>query len=216
MLMSRYTLGAVVSAAAMLGANGALANVLANPAFNVVGPAGPTTTQTLAAAGPGQSAAANWTTSQLSQSEVDFLSGLSLVANHEPFTMVHGSLRDPLEEYLLDADAAEASLKLLATRFLLVGHSHFPFLCLENESTPQFVEFTEDAVLPLTEQRWIINPGSTGQPRDRDPRSSYAIYDDQDATIERHRVEYDIEGTQSKMQEAHLPEYLIERLKFGI
>lgn len=62
MLMSRYTLGAVVSAAAMLGANGALANVLANPAFNVVGPAGPTTTQTLAAAGPGQSAAANWTT----------------------------------------------------------------------------------------------------------------------------------------------------------
>ena len=98
-------------------------------------------------------AAANWTTGQLSQSEVDFLSGLPLVANHEPFTMVHGSLRDPLEEYLLDADAAEASLKLLATRFLLVGHSYFPFLCLENQSTPQFVEFTEDAVLPLTEER---------------------------------------------------------------
>ena len=161
-------------------------------------------------------AASNWTTGQLSQSEVDFLSGLPLVANHEPFTMVHGSLRDPLEEYLLDADAAEASLKLLATRFLLVGHSHFPFLCLENQSTPQFVEFTEDAVLPLTEERWIINPGSTGQPRDRDPRSSYAIYDDQNVTIERHRVEYDIESTQNKMREAELPEYLIERLKFGI
>ena len=161
-------------------------------------------------------AAANWTTSQLSQDEVEFLSGLPLVAKNEPFTMVHGSLRDPLEEYLLDADSAEASLKLLASRFLLVGHSHFPFLCLESQGTPQFVEFTEDAVLSLTDERWIINPGSVGQPRDRDPRSSYAIYDDQGMTIQRLRVEYDIEGTQDKMREAHLPDYLIERLKFGI
>lgn len=161
-------------------------------------------------------AAANWTTSQLSQEEVDFLSRLPLVANKDPFTMVHGSLRDPLEEYLLDADAAEASLKLLESRFLLVGHSHFPFLCLENQGTPRFVEFTEDAVISLTEERWIINPGCVGQPRDRNPRSSYAIYDDQRQSIERHRVDYDIESTQNKMREAKLPDYLIERLKFGI
>ena len=161
-------------------------------------------------------AAAHWTTSQLPEDEVEFLSGLPLGANNDPFTMVHGSLRDPLEEYLLDADSAEASLKLLTSRFLLVGHSHLPFICLENKGTPQFVEFTEDAVLSLTEERWIINPGCVGQPRDRDPRSSYAIYDDQATTIERHRVAYDIESTQDKMREAKLPEYLIERLKLGI
>ena len=161
-------------------------------------------------------AAAHWTTSQLPEDEVEFLSGLPLGANNDPFTMVHGSLRDPLEEYLLDADSAEASLKLLTSRFLLVGHSHLPFICLENKGTPQFVEFTEDAVLSLTEERWIINPRCVGQPRDRDPRSSYAIYDDQATTIERHRVAYDIESTQDKMREAQLPEYLIERLKLGI
>ena len=84
-------------------------------------------------------AAAHWTTSQLPEDEVEFLSGLPLVANSDPFTMVHGSLRNPLEEYLLDADSAEASLKLLTSRFLLVGHSHLPFICLENKGAPQFV-----------------------------------------------------------------------------
>ena len=78
------------------------------------------------------------------------------------------------------------------------------------------MEFTEDAVLSLTEERWIINPGCVGQPRARGPRSSYAIYDDQATTIERHGVAYEIESTQNKMREAQLPEYLIERLKLAI
>jgi len=99
-------------------------------------------------------AAAYWTTSQLLEDEVEFLSGLPVLANNDPFTMVHGSLTDPLEECLLDADSAEASSKLLTSRFLLVGHSHLAFICLENKGTPQFVEFTEDAVLSLTEERW--------------------------------------------------------------
>ena len=161
-------------------------------------------------------AAAHWTTSQLPEEEVEFLSELPLVVNNDPFTMVHGSLRAPLEEYLLDADSAAASLKLLTSRFLLVGHSHFPFISLENNGSPKFVEFAEDAVLALTEERWIIKPGCVGQPRDRDPRSSYAIYDDQATTIERHRVAYDIESTQNKMREAQLPEYLIKRLMLGV
>ena len=161
-------------------------------------------------------AAAHWTTSQLSEDEAEFLSGLPLVANSDPFTLVHGSLRDPLEEYLLDQDSAMATLELLSSRFLLVGHSHFPFLCQENKGSPEFVSFTEDEIVPLTEERWIINPGCVGQPRDRDPRSSYAIFDERQMTIQRHRVEYDIEGTQNKMRQAQLPQYLIERLKFGI
>ena len=161
-------------------------------------------------------AAATWTTKQLSEDEAEFLGGLPLTANSDPFTLVHGSLRDPLEEYLLDEDSALATLELLSSRFCLIGHSHFPFLCMENEGSPQFVQFTEDAVYSLGEERWIINPGCVGQPRDRDPRSSYAIHDSDGMTIQRHRVEYDIEETQEKMRKAQLPQYLIERLKHGI
>jgi len=161
-------------------------------------------------------AAASWTTAQLSKGETEFLSELPLVASSDPFTMVHGSLRNPLEEYLLDQEAALATLDLLATRFLLIGHSHFPFLCLENEGSPQFVQFTEGTVYPLGEERWIINPGCVGQPRDRDPRPSYALYDSEELTIQRHRVEYDIKKTQEKMREAQLPQYLIDRLEHGI
>ena len=161
-------------------------------------------------------AAAHWTTSQLSKADAEFLAQLPLTVSCDPFTLVHGSLRDPLEEYLVDPDSALATLDLLSSRFCLVGHSHFPFICIENRGVPEFVQFTEDMVFPLEEERWIINPGCVGQPRDRDPRPSYAIYDSHQMTIERHRVDYDIEKTQEKMREAKLPQYLIERLKHGI
>jgi diadenosine tetraphosphatase ApaH/serine/threonine PP2A family protein phosphatase len=97
-----------------------------------------------------------------------------------------------------------------------VGHSHVPFLCRENQGSPQFGQFVEDEVLPLGEERMIINPGSVGQPRDRDPRPSYAVYDSRQATIERHRVTYTINQTQEKMQEANLPQHLIDRLSHGV
>ena len=68
----------------------------------------------------------------------------------------------------------------------------------------------------LGHERRIINPGGVGQPRDRDSRSSYAIYDSAATAIERHRVTYDIAKTQKKMKAADLPEHLIERLDHGI
>ena len=141
---------------------------------------------------------------------------LALVALTEPFTLVHGTLRDPLMEYLLDQETALATLEMLATRLCLVGHSHLPFLFRADQSPPEFFEFAEDENYSLDRGRWIINPGSVGQPRDRDPRPSYAIYDSQRGTIERHRVVYDIPATQEKMRLAQLPQYLIQRLDHGI
>ena len=67
----------------------------------------------------------------------------------------------------------------------------------------------------MPESRSIFNPGGVGQPRDRDPRSSYAVYDSQEGAIRRHRVAYDIAATQEKMRKAKLPEYLIDRLNHG-
>ena len=161
-------------------------------------------------------AAIQWTSSQLSLEDTDFLADLPTILTVEPFTMVHGSLRGPVDEYLLDQDSALATLKLMQTPFCLVGHSHMPFICRENQGSPIFDEFTEDEVFPLGDERLIINPGCVGQPRDRDPRPSYAIYDSSAQTIQRHRVTYSIESTQEKMRKANLPEYLIERLDRGV
>ena len=161
-------------------------------------------------------AAIQWTSSQLSGEETDFLITLPTVVTVEPFTLVHGSLRAPVDEYLLEQDSALATLDLMQTPFCLVGHSHIPFICRENEGSPIFFQFTEDEVFALGDQRLIINPGCVGQPRDRDPRPSYAIYDSTAKTIQRHRVTYSIETTQEKMRKANLPEYLIERLNRGV
>ena len=161
-------------------------------------------------------AAIQWTADQLSDEETDFLANLPTVVTAQPFTLVHGSLRAPVDEYLLDQNSALATLKLMQTPFCLVGHSHLSFICRENEGSPMFLQFTEDEVFPLGEERLIINPGGVGQPRDRDPRPSYAIYDSTAETIQRHRVTYRVEVTQEKMRKANLPEYLIERLNHGV
>ena len=161
-------------------------------------------------------AAARWTAAQLLDDDIEFLDSLPLVAVAEPFTLVHGSLRAPVWEYLLSGEAALGTLPLLETRYCLVGHSHIPFICRENQGAPHFVEFTEDDVIELESQRWIINPGGVGQPRDRDSRPSYAVYDSDAGTIERHRVAYPIRDTQEKMARAGLPRYLIDRLAHGV
>ena len=165
--------------------------------------------------------AALWTAQQLTLEDQDFLRGLPLTTTSEDFTLVHGSLREPLWEYLLSEESALATFQLLSTRYCLVSHSHIPFLCQENQGDPTFVDFTEDQKFVLNEERpneerWIINPGSVGQPRDRDPRPSYALYDSVQGAISRHRVSYDIGETQKRMRQAQLPQRLIDRLNYGV
>ena len=164
--------------------------------------------------------AARWTAQQLTPEDRDFLIGLPLTTTCQNFTLVHGSLREPLWEYLLTEESALATFQLLSTRFCLVSHSHIPFIYRENQGEPAFLDFTEDQEfvlnLVLNEERWIINPGSVGQPRDRDPRPSYAIYDNVQGVISRHRVSYDIGETQDRMRQAHLPQPLIDRLNYGV
>ncbi len=161
-------------------------------------------------------AAARWTAEQLAPDQVAFLTTLPEVAFSEPFTLVHGSLRAPVWEYLLDHDSALGTLNLMQTQFCLVGHSHIPFLCKEDQGEPEFEDFSEDQVIRLDDRRWIINPGGVGQPRDRNPKPSYGIYDQAEHSVERHRVSYDIKATQRKMMDAGLPKYLIDRLDHGV
>ena len=161
-------------------------------------------------------AAAVWTASQLDVGQRSFLTSLPMVSVRDAFTLVHGSLRDPIVEYLLDRQSALGTLALLETAYCLVGHSHIPFVCRENQGEPDFTEFPVDEPVALGDERLIINPGGVGQPRDRDPRPSYAICDTSEAVIDRYRVTYNIAKTQEKMRAAGLPVHLIDRLDHGI
>jgi diadenosine tetraphosphatase ApaH/serine/threonine PP2A family protein phosphatase len=140
-------------------------------------------------------------------------------ASGAEFTLVHGTLRWPLWEYLYSYEAARAHLERQETPFSLVGHTHVPMLATEGEEHEHGCEmyYLEDGQsVPLPDDRKIVlNPGGVGQPRDGDPRAAYALYDTDSRTFTVHRVEYDIAATQALMEAAGLPRRLIDRLAVG-
>jgi predicted phosphodiesterase len=158
--------------------------------------------------------AARWSNRQLSEDEARFLSGLPLKAEREDFTLVHGSPREPVWEYILSERDASENLAHFKTRHCLVGHSHMAmyFRCGESCRFGRPEALTN---LDLTEGRYLINPGGIGQPRDGDPRAAYLIYDSETATMAFQRVSYDITAVQTRMQKAGLPLSLSERLAYG-
>ncbi len=165
-------------------------------------------------------AAAIWTAAQLSGAELEYLNGLPEVQASGKFTMVHGSLRDHVSEYLLSQDAALATFSLLPTQFCLVGHSHIPLLWTELGYRVEGGLLNLSSPLRLEPgQRLIVNPGSVGQPRDGDWRASYVLYDSDagrwPGAMEHFRTEYDIATTQAKIRDAGLPESLAHRLTEG-
>jgi predicted phosphodiesterase len=164
--------------------------------------------------------AALWTMDRLLPEDADFLDGLPEVTNPaETFTIVHGTLRLPIWEYLYSHEAAQAHLALQETPFSCVGHTHVPMLAIENENSPQgcdLFRLRDGEVVELKgAAKLVINPGSVGQPRDGDPRAAYAIYDDGNGTVTQRRVEYAIGDTQKLMEDARLPRRLIDRLSAG-
>ena len=157
-----------------------------------------------------------WTAGRLTDDQMEYLDLQPKKLEFGEFCLVHGSPRDPVWEYVVSNSAAVASFNHFDTQRCLVGHSHIPFIC--RPKTADLTEFRAPALddaVPLNNDRMIINPGGVGQPRDGDPRASYAVYDSVDETITHHRTEYDISTTQEKMREHELPEFLIDRLTYG-
>ncbi len=164
--------------------------------------------------------AALWTRDNLPEEDQAFLDDLPEVTKpEESFTIVHGTLKHPVWEYLYSYEAAQGHLELQETAFSCVGHTHVPMLVEEDGHSPRGCELyrlDDGAVVELSEdKRLVVNPGSVGQPRDGDRRASYAIYDDGSRTVTIKRVEYEISETQKLMGEADLPTWLIERLAVG-
>ncbi len=162
-------------------------------------------------------AANSWTAEVLDPDRMDFLGDQPLSLEIDEFTIVHGSPRDPIWEYVVSERTAVACFNHFDTYWCLVGHSHVPFICRmsEDRRSARFLAPLYGAPYPLEEQRLIVNPGSVGQPRDEDSRAAYAVYDSDDETVTHYRVEYDFSTTQQKMRSHGLPQFLIDRLAVG-
>ena len=132
--------------------------------------------------------ACRWTTAQLSHEHLGHLANLLLWVERTPFTLVHGSPRDPIWEYVLSIDVAQACFDHFTTPYCLVGHSHIPFICLQGQRVAEFADAPLGSPVPLGHERLIVNPGSVGQPRDGDPRAICAIYLTEENGMEFHRV----------------------------
>jgi diadenosine tetraphosphatase ApaH/serine/threonine PP2A family protein phosphatase len=156
--------------------------------------------------------ASRWTAAQLTMEDQLWLSGLSAVQIEGEFTLTHGSLLDPIWDYLASVAGAAAHLKHQTTRYGLVGHTHLPVVFF---ATRDGAEAADAIDTPLDDQRFVANPGSVGQPRDGDPRAAYCLLDTEVRRLQFRRVPYDIEVTQAKMRAVGLPEFLAERLSRG-
>jgi diadenosine tetraphosphatase ApaH/serine/threonine PP2A family protein phosphatase len=162
-------------------------------------------------------AASLWTARQLGPDHREFFEGLPAMTVADGVTLAHGSPRAPIWEYVTDATVATASFTHFDTNVCLIGHTHVAMVAVLREERLRAVvaPLRDGTVIDLNRARFLINPGSVGQPRDRDPRAAYAVLDVVRGTFTAHRVEYDVALTQRQMALEHLPDVLIARLAHG-
>ena len=164
-------------------------------------------------------AAVEWTREQASEATMEFLAGLEPTASQSGVGLFHASPRDPVWEYVLSSDQAEAGLDAQEERVGLIGHSHIALFFMRAAGArpghTQGAQATDGAEIEIPEGEWLLNPGSVGQPRDGDPRAAWLELDTDDWLARYHRVEYDIEGAAAAIRDAGLPDVLAERLEVG-
>ncbi|MBN1146775.1 MAG: metallophosphoesterase family protein [Anaerolineales bacterium] len=157
-----------------------------------------------------------WTQKMLSESALAFLQSLPEKIVLEKVTLSHGSPRYPVWEYLLDTRTATINFEHFNTPLCFVGHTHLPVIyTLHEDDHLARLDIPEPNQKITLSERSIVNPGSVGQPRDRDPRAAYAIYDTEENTWDYRRTAYDFLAVQERMREARLPERHIYRLAAG-
>lgn len=155
-----------------------------------------------------------WTRRQLTPLDRKYLRELPMVRDIEDFTMVHSSLSNPNRwNYIFKRNAAESSFRYQFADVCFFGHTHVPlaFVCEDANIDKGFY----DTLNVEPGYKYLVNVGSVGQPRDRNPLSAYAIYDLDARTITLRRVAYDIPAVQDKIRSAGLPFRNALRLEYG-
>jgi len=155
-------------------------------------------------------------TSILSASNRDWLELLDLEKTNAETHMAHGSPRNPIWEYLFNNLVALENFSAFTTQVCLIGHTHFPSIFELNDGHKVRQLLPEQGDLWRSENRFILNPGSVGQPRDGNPKASYVVYDDTENTWQFRRVSYDITTVQTQMRALNLPSKHVERLERGV
>lgn len=157
---------------------------------------------------------------QLDETHLAFLADLPLVNEPLPGIMlVHGSPKDDIWDYILSSWQAEEVLFDMQSTVTFIGHSHIPLVFMKaGESPAEIVPLVDGQSLELSMVgvKYLINPGSVGQPRDGDSRASYMLFNTENNMLEYYRVEYPVEETQKKMRLAGYPLSLSDRLSLGI
>lgn len=157
-----------------------------------------------------------WMKTVITESNWDYLRKIPETDQVDKVTLVHGSPRNPIWEYILDPGIARDNFSSFATPLAMVGHTHLPiaYIYFEDLDETEWTLGRHGKPLKL-EHRAILNPGSVGQPRDHDPRAAYAIFYPRRMSWEFHRVEYDIERVQAAIIQNGLPARHASRLTEG-
>jgi predicted phosphodiesterase len=171
---------------------------------------------------PAAASAVRWTREAMSDSTREYLGGLEPSDESREIGLYHASPRDPIWEYVLWPDQAAQCIRAQAKRVSFVGHSHVAlFFALADARADGQVEDARGAQaaagtsLDVRRGRWLVNPGSVGQPRDGDPRAAWLELDTEGWQASFHRVAYDIDRAADAIVAAELPEHLARRLYVG-
>lgn len=158
--------------------------------------------------------AIQWTRDQLTAEDKDWLKNLKMFRLVRNFTVVHATLDSPGSwGYVLSDLDAGASFSYQHTQLCFYGHTHVPRAFVRDT---RIVEYEPSFITLETGKKYFVNPGSVGQPRDGDWRSSYLLYTPGSQTLEWRRLEYDLATAQNKIRAAGLPERLALRLADGV
>ena len=164
----------------------------------------------------GAALAATWTRDVIAPETREFLLSLKPEGSAQGVGLFHASPRDPVWEYVLSGLTAELCFDATDFRVSLIGHSHVALSFDRQEGSPASgTTRKEGTELDVGAGQWLINPGSTGQPRDGDPRAAWLLLDTDRWTATYRRAEYDIAGAQAAIRAANLPDSLAERLQYG-
>jgi diadenosine tetraphosphatase ApaH/serine/threonine PP2A family protein phosphatase len=161
-------------------------------------------------------AAARWTTGVLGAEQHAWLSSLEPLGRRGGAQLFHASPRDPVWEYVLSEPAALAGLEATEAPLVLVGHSHVALAIEWDGKRLDGGLAPAETVVELPGARWLVNPGSVGQPRDGDPRAAWLLVDDEAGRAVFRRVAYDVARTQEEIRDRGLPDALASRLAHGV
>jgi diadenosine tetraphosphatase ApaH/serine/threonine PP2A family protein phosphatase len=161
-----------------------------------------------------------WTRGEVAERTLELLRELEPAGRRQGVALFHASPRDPVWEYVLSAEQADACMDVQPERITLIGHSHVSLYFTRPSTEGQShdvrgAQSSDDTLLDLSDGCWLINPGSVGQPRDGDPRAAWLELDMDEQLARFHRVRYDVDRAAASIAAAGLPRRLADRLQVG-